>query len=100
MFDNPLPRPEVQEPRDYVGKVIHEGDIIAYPVRKGSDMILKSSIVAEISGVVCPDAEPAYPIIMLLSESGRRVPFLQIGRCIVIGNIYNEEEQDDAELCV
>lgn len=59
--------------KDFMNVEIEIGDIVVYPVRRGSTMYLKSATVAEIDKtIVC------------LSSEGRRVTLLHPRRCVIV----------------
>lgn len=68
--------------KDLLGTVIEVGDVVAYPVRRGSFMQLKSATVAELgpSGVVC------------LNKDGRRVTLKIPTRCVVARKVSVERD--------
>lgn len=64
---------EYQQMKDVRGKNIKIGDIVTYPVRRRSTMVLKTATVAEIDKtVVC------------LTATGRRVELRHSDRCAVV----------------
>lgn len=67
------------DPIDFVGRKIKSGDLVAYPVRRGSRMWLTS---ARVSNIVCRGKEHTIEAII---ESGQRVTLEHSARLIVIG---------------
>jgi hypothetical protein len=66
---------------DFSGQVIEPGDIIAYPVRRGSDMWLRSLRVSHID--VIRSTPPVYRIAGT-NDNGRLVKLENPLRCVVI----------------
>jgi hypothetical protein len=82
--------------RDYTGRKIETGDLVAYPVRRRSDMWLTSARVSEISWTVDQtfpiergDLAPVKTVviykILCYNEKGNRVLLRHPARLIVIG---------------
>lgn len=67
---------------DFMGQRIKMGDVIAYPVRRGSDMVLKTATVCETPGQGCVLKEG----VVALNPQGRRVVIQKTERCIVVGD--------------
>jgi len=93
------------DPRDFTGKKIRTGDLVAYPVRRGSLMTLKSARVAEWSNniQIYPDSRDTaigkhirklrkpkvtYKIVAI-NDNGRRIVLTAPDRIIVL------EQADD-----
>jgi hypothetical protein len=66
---------------DFMGQRITMGDVIVYPVRRGSDMALKKATVCEVPGQGCV----VKMGIVALNPNGRRVNIQKPERCVVVG---------------
>ena len=88
------------DPRDFTGKKIKTGDLVAYPVRRGSNMQLKAARVSEWSNNIqlYPDSKGVaigkkirklhkpkvtYSIVAI-NDNGRRVVLTSPERIIVL----------------
>jgi hypothetical protein len=70
---------------DFMGQRIKVGDVIAYPVRRGSEMVLKRATVCETPGQGCV----VKTGIVALNPQGRRVTIQRPERCVVVGDFTN-----------
>jgi len=66
---------------DFTGNPIEAGDVIAYPVRRGSDMWLRTLRVSHIETI--RSTVPIYHICGS-NDTGRTVKLENADRCIVI----------------
>jgi hypothetical protein len=76
---------------DCMGKTFKVGDIIVYPVRRGSTMTLKKATVCEVPGHGCTIKQG----VVCLNDRGRRVIVERPERCAVVSNY---EERNRAKL--
>lgn len=73
---------DLGNPVDYTGRIIKEGDKIAYPVRSGSSMWLTDMIVEKI---ICTENEFLRPYKLLGTNArGNRCVVKNLGRCVII----------------
>ena len=72
----------MMEARDYFGRLIKEGDTVAYPVRKKSDMQMKHLIVRRIIERQRGDKIETY--IVGENDAGRRVNLFKLDRCVIV----------------
>lgn len=86
-------RKEYPSAVDCRGVRIRLGDIIVYPVRRRSDMILKEATVCEVPGRGC-DIKKG---IVAFNNRGRRVIIETPERCAVVGD-FTERKELDAEV--
>jgi hypothetical protein len=77
------------EYRDFTGQKIMIGDVIAYPVRRGSSMTLKEATVSEQPGSGCTVKKG----VVCLSPSGRRVIIETPERCVVFSNFKDRRSR-------
>ena len=63
---------EIVNPKDLLGREINVGDIVAYPVRRRSDMVLKTATVSELCPLAC------------LNATSRRVVLKHPSRCVIV----------------
>ena len=61
--------------KDLMGREIKVGDVVAYPVRRRSLMVLKTATVSELDPIAC------------LNDNGRRVVLKFSERCAVVRGI-------------
>jgi len=74
---------KINMPVDYLGCLIEEGDIVVYPVRRGSDMYLKRMKVYAVQTIRTVQG-PVYKL-KGTNESGRLVTVENLDRTIVVG---------------
>lgn len=67
---------------DFLGQRIKIGDVIVYPVRRRSEMVLKKATVCEVPGQGCVLKQG----VVALSPKGRRVTVQRPERCVVVGD--------------
>lgn len=81
---------------DCRGVRIRVGNIIVYPVRRKSDMVLKEATVCEVPGQGCVVKKG----IVALNERGRRVILETPDRCAVVSDFVerNMRRNEDAEV--
>jgi hypothetical protein len=70
------------EPLDYLGCPIHEGDTVAYPVRRGKDMYMRKMRIFKIQAILTLDA-PIYKLFGT-NDAGRQVIVEKTDRTIVV----------------
>jgi hypothetical protein len=76
---------------DVMGRDLRVGDMIVYPVRRKSDMVLKKAVVSETPGYGCVLKQG----IICLSERGRRLVIERPERCAIVSRF---EERNNAQL--
>jgi hypothetical protein len=69
-------------PHDFLGCPIEKGDIIVYPVRRGSDMYLKRAKIHTIQTILTV-GEPVYKLICT-NDEGRQVTVEKAARTVVV----------------
>jgi hypothetical protein len=74
--------------KDYLGVRITMGDVIVYPVRRGSAMELKKATVCEVPGEGCVVKKGIF----VLNEKGRRVLLPRPDRCVVVSDFMRERK--------
>lgn len=81
---------------DCRGERIKIGDIIVYPVRRQSQMVLKEATVCEVPGKGCVVKKG----IVALNDRGRRVIIETPERCAVVSDFTkrNKRRELDADL--
>lgn len=79
---------------DCRGERIKIGDIIVYPVRRRSKMILKEATVCEVPGKGCVVKKG----IVAFNNRGRRVIISTPDRCAVVSNYATRNMRNDDEL--
>lgn len=82
-------RKEYPKSVDCRGERIKIGDIIVYPVRRRSSMILKEATVCEVPGQGC-DIKKG---IVALSPRGRRVIIETPERCAVVSDFTEKRKK-------
>ncbi len=60
--------------KDYLNKTISVGDKLVYPIRRGSDMYLRTLVVNALN----------HGIVYGINDKGRSVKLTQTSRCIVV----------------
>lgn len=88
-----MPRDTYPSPVDCRGERIKIGDIIVYPVRRKSTMVLKEATVCEVPGQGC-DIKKG---IVALSPRGRRVIIEVPERCAVVSD-FTEKRKKNAKV--
>jgi hypothetical protein len=78
--------------KDCRGVRIKIGDIIVYPVRRGSNMELKEATVCDVPGQGCVVKQG----IVALNPAGRRVIISRSDRCVVVSDFT--ERMSDADV--
>jgi len=83
----------MSEPKyvDFVGKEIQIGDIIVYPVRRGSEMALRKATVCERPGIGCVVKQG----LICLNDRGRRIVMSNPERCVVVSKF---EDRNNAKI--
>lgn len=66
---------------DFAGQPIEPGDLVAYPVRHGSDMYLRTLKVSSVKGKCIHGS----------NDKGRIVKLLHADRCVVINSKENND---------
>ena len=79
---------------DSRGVRIKLGDIIVYPVRVKSGLVLKEATVCEPPGHGCIVKEG----VIALNNNGRRVVIGRPDRCAVVSDFVHRNGDDDADL--
>lgn len=87
-----MPRDKYPKAKDCRGNRIKIGDIIVYPVRRGSSMVLKEATVCEVPGEGC-DIKKG---IVGLNNRGRRVIIETPERCAVVSDFTERNSVDAA----
>lgn len=78
---------------DCRGERIRIGDIIVYPVRRRSQMVLKEATVCEVPGQGCVVKKG----IVALNERGRRVIIETPERCAVVSDFTKRNMRRDED---
>lgn len=78
---------------DCRGQRIKVGDIIVYPVRRRSSMVLKEATVCEVPGQGCVVKKG----IVALNMRGRRVILETPERCAVVSDFTRRNERIDTD---
>jgi|GEM_PF-3553486 len=78
--------------RDVRGNRIRLGDIIVYPVRRGSEMVLKEATVSDVPGKGCV----AKRGIVALNVNGRRVIVSRPDRCAVVSDFMENRRKTES----
>lgn len=78
-----------KEYKDFTGQVIKIGDVIAYPVRRRSIMVLKEATVSETPGNGCTVRKG----VIALNPQGRRVIIEKPERCVVFSNFKDRHKR-------
>jgi len=68
----------MNEAKDFLGRQIKAGDMICYPVRRGSKMWLKKLTVEAVRDM------PQGPCVSGTNDAGRRVSIYNLGNCVVV----------------
>ena len=78
-------------PRDFLGKQIEVGHVVVYPVRRRSDMVLKSARVSVVNTVKRPIVQGSRArklvvdhLIEAVTDSGRRVTLRRPERLVIV----------------
>ena len=74
---------------DCRGERIRIGDIIVYPVRRKSEMVLKEATVCEVPGKGCLIKLG----VVALNERGRRVIVEKTDRCAVVSDFIHRNNR-------
>ncbi len=82
-----------QDAKDVRGNRIKIGDIIVYPVRRKSEMVLKEATVCDIPGKGCA----AKQGIVALNPKGRRVIISRPDRCVVVSDFMENRRKLEQE---
>ena len=77
--------------KDFRGNRIKLGDIIVYPVRRRSEMVLKEATVCEVPGSGCVLKKG----IVALNSNGRRVIISTPDRCAVVSDFTERNRNAD-----
>jgi len=80
---------QYQDAVDVRGNKIGLGDIIVYPVRRGSSMVLKEATVCDVPGKGCAAKEG----IAALNPRGRRVIISRPDRCAVVSDFMENRRK-------
>jgi len=86
-----MPRNEYPTAVDCRGVRIRVGNIIVYPVRRKSDMVLKEATVCEVPGKGCTVKKG----IVALNQRGRRVILETPDRCAVVSDFTQRNLRSD-----
>ncbi|MHC4296428.1 MAG: hypothetical protein ACYS7Y_03925 [Planctomycetota bacterium] len=73
-------RPDMVKARDFTKREIQVGNRIAYPVRQGSSMWMKTLVVRQITD------GPSGPIVSGTNDRGRRISVKNLKNCVIIPN--------------
>lgn len=84
-----MPRDKYPEATDCRGERIKIGDIIVYPVRRRSTMVLKEATVCEVPGEGCDIRKG----IVALNPSGRRIILETPSRCAVVSDFTKRNKR-------
>jgi hypothetical protein len=76
---------------DCRGEKIKIGDIIVYPVRRRSTMVLKEATVCDVPGQGCIVKQG----IVALNKAGRRVIISTHGRCAVVSDFTQRNRKPE-----
>jgi hypothetical protein len=71
---------------DFIGRPIKAGDVVAYPVRRGADMWLRSLRVAHVD--VIRSVPPVFKIVGT-NDKGRTVKLEKPDRCVILPGVDN-----------
>ena len=71
----------MNELRDYLGNLIEPGDTVVYPVRRGSDMHLRTMRVSHIEVI---RSTPPVLHVAGSNDNGRPVKLENPDRCVVV----------------
>ncbi|MHC4699587.1 MAG: hypothetical protein ACYTFQ_03325 [Planctomycetota bacterium] len=77
--------------KDCRGKRIKLGDIIVYPVRRKSTMVLKEATVCEVPGKGCTVKEG---VVAFTYPNGRRVVIQRPDRCAVVSDFTERNKKN------
>jgi|WetSurMetagenome_2_1015567.scaffolds.fasta_scaffold122668_5 hypothetical protein len=66
---------------DFGGRIIDPGDIVAYPVRRGSKMWLKAMQVSHVD--IIRSDPPCFKIVGV-NENGKKVRLEKSDRCVIL----------------
>jgi len=88
-----MSRKEYPRAVDCRGQRIRIGHIIVYPVRRGSNMVLKEATVCEVPGKGCVVKKG----IVALNMRGRRVIIETPDRCAVVSDFTSRNERIDTD---
>ena len=78
---------------DFMGEVLRLGDTVVYPVRRGSEMVLKSAVVSETP---CASNFASIRGVHCLNSEGRRVIIQRPERCVIVQRL----ERPDADVSI
>jgi hypothetical protein len=79
-----------QDVEDFRGARIGIGDIIVYPVRRGSRMMLKEATVCDVPGKGCAVKQG----VVALNEGGRRIIISRPDRCVVVSDFMENRTKE------
>jgi len=82
-----------QDVKDFRGVQINIGDILIYPVRQGSRMVLKEATVCDVPGKGCAVKQG----ITALNPSGRRIILGRPDRCVVVSDFMENRRKLEQE---
>ena len=80
---------QYQDAKDVRGNKIKIGDIIVYPVRRRSTMVLKEATVCDVPGKGCAAKEG----LVALNPKGRRVIISRPDRCAVVSDFMENRRK-------
>jgi hypothetical protein len=80
---------EYKDAKDVRGNRIKIGDIIVYPVRRKSTMVLKEATVCDVPGKGCS----AKQGLVALNTRGRRVIISRPDRCAVVSDFMENRRK-------
>ena len=80
---------EYQGVKDVRGNRIGLGDIIVYPVRRGSTMVLKEATICDVPG----KGYAAKQGLVALNTKGRRVIISRPDRCAVVSDFMENRRK-------
>jgi hypothetical protein len=84
---------EYKDAKDVRGNQIKIGDIIVYPVRRRSTMVLKEATVCDVPGKGCAAKEG----IVALNTRGRRVIISRPDRCAVVSDFMENRRKTQSD---